>query len=140
MSGQIIQFNTGDINQIHRINITQDIDCEDNPNEHFSSNIVLDSGVQPIEVIRPEAVIFINDTAEPECGKSHLTSFSVVETPSDIVYWSAHVLFLSLNLVYWLFHKMGGRLKLYPYPLTYNIYYILVTQSCFSFRTNPSWL
>ena len=71
MSGQIIEFNTGDINQIHRINITQYIDCEDNPNEYFSSNIVLDSGVQPILVIRPEATIFINDTAEPECGKSN---------------------------------------------------------------------
>ena len=71
MSGQIIQFNTGDINQIHRINITQDEDCEDDPIELFFSNIVLDSGVQPIEVIRPEAIILINDTAEPECGKSN---------------------------------------------------------------------
>ena len=87
MSDQIIQFNTGDINQIHRIDITQDDLCEIDPIELFFSNIVLDSGVQPIEVIRPQATVFINDTLEPECGKGHLTSFSVVETPSDIVYY-----------------------------------------------------
>ena len=69
VSGQIIQFNTGDVNQIHRINITQDIDCENDPNEYFSSNIVLDSGVQPILVIRPQANVTINDDDERECGK-----------------------------------------------------------------------
>ena len=69
MSGQIIEFNTGDINQIHRINITQDEECEDDPNEYFSSNIVLDSGVQPIEVIRPQTNITVIDTLEPESGK-----------------------------------------------------------------------
>ena len=77
VSGQIIQFNTGDVNQIHRINITQDEDCEIDPIELFFSNIVLDSGVQPIEVIRPLATVFINDTLEPECGKSHLTSIDI---------------------------------------------------------------
>ena len=84
MSGQIIHFNTGDINQIHRIDITQDDLCEIDPNEYFSSNIVLDTGVQPIEVIYPQANVTIIDTLEPECGKSHSTSmdlFSLVEKP-----------------------------------------------------------
>ena len=103
MSGQIIQFNTGDINQIHRINITQDEDCEI---EYFFSNIVLDSGVQPIEVIRPLATIFINDTLEPECGKSHLTSFSVVETPRGI---GVHMYSFSVSILCTgYFIKWGG--------------------------------
>ena len=79
MSGQIIQFNTGDINQIHRINITQDEDCETDPNEYFSSDIVLDSGVQPIEVIQPQANnITIDDTLEPECGKDRQLFISTI--------------------------------------------------------------
>ena len=72
VSGQIIEFNTGDINQIHRINITQDEDCEDDPTEYFFSTLSLMSGVQPIEVIRPNATIFINDTLEPECSKKSI--------------------------------------------------------------------
>ena len=69
VSGQIIQFNTGHINATYIISITQDEECEDNTNEYFSSNIVLDSGVQPIEVIHPQANITVVDTLEPECGK-----------------------------------------------------------------------
>ena len=72
MSGQIIHFNTGDTFQIHRINITQDEDCEDDPNEYFSSNIVLDTGVQPILVIYPQANVTIDDTLEPECSKKSI--------------------------------------------------------------------
>ena len=45
--------------------------------EFFLPDIVLNSGVQPIEVIRPQATVFINDTLEPECGKGHLTSMDI---------------------------------------------------------------
>ena len=72
MSGQIIEFNTGDINQIHRIDITQDDLCEDDPMEFFFSFLSLNSGIQPIEVIRPNTTIFIDDTLEPECGKESI--------------------------------------------------------------------
>ena len=68
--GQIIQFNTGDTNQTHTIIIRQDDICEDNPNEFFLSNIVLDSGAPPIEVIHPQARVIIDETFEPECSKT----------------------------------------------------------------------
>ena len=70
VSNQLIQFNIGDTMQIHTIIINDDMMCENSPNEFFFSNIVLDSGVQPIFVIRPQATVTINDEAEPECRKS----------------------------------------------------------------------
>ena len=66
VSGEIIQFNTGDTTKTHTIFIEQDQLCE---TEFFFSNIVLDSGVKPIQVIRPQATITILHTSEPECGK-----------------------------------------------------------------------
>ena len=72
--GQIIQFNTGDTNQTHTIIITQDRICE---KEYFLSNILLVSGVQPIEVNPPQARVFINDTKKDpltgqSCGKINI--------------------------------------------------------------------
>ena len=69
VNGEIIQFNTGDTAKTHTIFIEQDQICETDPNEFFFSNIVLDSGVQPIQVIHPQANITIDDRSEPECGK-----------------------------------------------------------------------
>ena len=66
VNGEIIQFNTGDTTKTHTIFIEQDQICETDSNEFFFSNIVLDSGAQPIQVIHPQA---IDDTSEPECGK-----------------------------------------------------------------------
>ena len=66
--GQLIQFNTGDTNQMHTILIEQDDICE-RPSEFFFSNITLVSGTQPIEVIYPQAIVFVDDSLEPECGK-----------------------------------------------------------------------
>ena len=70
VSNQLIQFNIGDTMQTHTIIINDDRMCENNPNEFFFSNILLDSGVQPIFVIHPQATVTINDEAEPECRKS----------------------------------------------------------------------
>ncbi|CAI8013544.1 hypothetical protein GBAR_LOCUS8570 [Geodia barretti] len=67
VSGEIVQFNVGDTFQTHRIIINHDMMCENDPNEFFFSNIALDSGVQPIFVIQPQATVTINDDAEPEC-------------------------------------------------------------------------
>ena len=67
--GQLIQFNTGDTKQMHTIIIRQDNICETDPDEFFFSNIILVSGTQPIDVIRPQATVFIDDSLEPECGK-----------------------------------------------------------------------
>ena len=91
--GQLIQFNTGDTNQIHTILIEQDNFCEINPNELFFSNITLVSGVQPIDVIRSLATVFIDDTMEPECSElftqthhsCHFTS-----SPSAVHYLSSY--------------------------------------------------
>ena len=67
--GQLIQFNTGDTKQMHMILIEQDNICEIDPNEFFFSNITLVSGTPPIEVIRPQATVIIDDSLEPKCGK-----------------------------------------------------------------------
>ena len=67
--GQLIQFNTGDTKRMHTILIEQDDICETDPDEFFFSNIILVSGTQPIDVIRPQATVFIDDSLEPECGK-----------------------------------------------------------------------
>ena len=71
--GEIVQFNVGDTFQTHRIIINDDMMCENDPNEFFFSNIALDSGVQPIFVIQPQATVTINDDAEPECRKPCFT-------------------------------------------------------------------
>ena len=65
LNRQIIQFNTGDITHTHTITITQDRFCEI---EYFFSNIVLVSGVQPIQVIQSRANVTIDDLLKPECG------------------------------------------------------------------------
>ena len=67
--GQIIQFNTGDTTQSHIILINDDDECEKDPNENFFSIIALNSGIPDITVTVPRAIVTINDTAEPECGK-----------------------------------------------------------------------
>ena len=70
ISNEIIQFNVGDVRVNHNITIIDDEICEDNPNEFFYSNLTLFSGEQPIIVIRPDALIVIDDTLEPDCSKS----------------------------------------------------------------------
>ena len=70
VSGQIIQFERGDVIQTHTILINDyDDECEKDPNENFFSNITLSGGIPDITVIVPLASVTINDTAEPECGK-----------------------------------------------------------------------
>ena len=71
LNGQIIQFNTGDTSHTHTITVTPDQFCEIDPNEYFFSNIVLVSGVKPIQVALPQANITIDDSLEPECGEGH---------------------------------------------------------------------
>ena len=75
VSGQTIQFNTGDTNQTHAISITQDQLCESDPNEFIFSNIALASGIPSINVIQPQARITIDDSMEPECGKGNDDSY-----------------------------------------------------------------
>ena len=69
MAGEIVQFNTGDVTKNHTIIINDDEECENDPNENFFSNIALDSGSPDITVTLPRAMVTIDDTAEPECGK-----------------------------------------------------------------------
>ena len=78
VNGEIIQFNTGDTTKTHTIFIEQDHICETDPNEFFFSNIVLDSGVQPIQVIHPQVNITIDDRSEPECGKDRQLFISTI--------------------------------------------------------------
>ena len=69
VAGDIIQFSRGDVTQTHTITIDDDDECEKDPNENFLSIIALDSGIPDINVTVPQALVTINDTAEPECGK-----------------------------------------------------------------------
>ena len=64
-----MQFNVGDTFQTHTIIINNDMDCEGTPNEEFLSNIALDSGVQPINLINPQATVTIDDSGEAECSE-----------------------------------------------------------------------
>ena len=66
VNGDIVQFAVGDTFHTHTIIINDDNVCE---HEFFISNIALDTGVQPIRVIQPQATVTINDAAEPECRK-----------------------------------------------------------------------
>ena len=66
VSGEIIQFNTGDTNKILIIAINDDQLCESV--EYFFFNTTLVSGVPPIEVFGYGRV-GIYDSREPECGK-----------------------------------------------------------------------
>ena len=67
---QLLVFNVGDERVTHTITINQGHGCEDDPYEDFISSLALESGKQPITVIRPLARVIItgHDTAEPECG------------------------------------------------------------------------
>ena len=67
VNGEIVQFAMGDTFQTHTIIINNDDVCENDPNEFFFSNIALDTGVQPISVIQPQATVTIDDAVEPEC-------------------------------------------------------------------------
>ena len=69
VNGEIVQFAMGDTFQTHTIIITDDDVCENEPNELLFSNIALDTGVEPIFVIQPQATVTIDDAAEPECRK-----------------------------------------------------------------------
>ena len=67
MVNELLQFNVGDVRVRHIININQDDECENDPNESFFSNLALVSGDQPINLI--DAQIIIDDNLEPECSK-----------------------------------------------------------------------
>ena len=68
VSGQIIQFNRGDVTQNHTITISDDDECERDQNESLFSNVSLDSGIRDITVT-PQATVTIGDNAELDCGK-----------------------------------------------------------------------
>ena len=69
MNRQPIQFDRGDTSVTHTIYIRQDDICEEDPLERFFSNIVLENG-QRVRVTREQAIVYIDDSQEPECGKT----------------------------------------------------------------------
>ena len=64
-------FEAGDVTQTHRMQINDDIECEDEPNEIYVSSIALNSGIPDIFVTVPRVRVTINDTAELECSKQN---------------------------------------------------------------------
>ena len=77
VSGEIVQFNTGDISKTHTITIRDDSVCEED-DEQFFSNIVLVSGIPEIVVTEPRATVIIEPS---DCGKlpCHIPMFSVTQ-------------------------------------------------------------
>ena len=69
VNGEMVQFAMGDTFQTHTIIINNDDVCEHDTNEFFFSNTSLDTGMEPILVIQPQAAVTIDDAAEPECRK-----------------------------------------------------------------------
>ena len=61
-------FAQGERTVCHRVNITDDSECEVGSTEAFSSTLRLVNGVPPIAIDPLQAVVVINDTNEPECG------------------------------------------------------------------------
>ena len=59
----------GDVTQTHTISISDDDECENDPNENFFSNITLDSGIPDIAVTVPQATVTIDDSGEEECSE-----------------------------------------------------------------------
>ena len=68
VSGQVIQFNTGEVTQMHTILINDDDNCEKGPNENLFSNIIFNSGIPDILVTLARAAVTIDDMAELKCG------------------------------------------------------------------------
>ena len=69
VSGEVVQFNVGDTYQTHTIYITDNIDCGDVNDEIFFSIIAINSGIQPIHVINPQATVTIDEPGEAECSE-----------------------------------------------------------------------
>ena len=69
MSGQVIQFNTGHVTQTHTVLISDDDECEMDPNENFFSNIVLETEIPEIFVTVPRATVSIDDSGVADCGR-----------------------------------------------------------------------
>ena len=67
VSGQVIQFNAGDVTVVHTVEIIDDDECEMDPNE--LSIITLNSSIPDIFVTVPRATVTIDDTDEVECGE-----------------------------------------------------------------------
>ena len=66
---ELLTFNVGEVSKTHTIRINDDMLCEDNPNEHFFSDIAYVSGERPITVVPSRARVIIDDSMEPDCRK-----------------------------------------------------------------------
>ena len=65
----VLDFPLGESRVCFSININDDDACEVEPVQSFFSNLVLGSGVQPIDVNPSQAQVIIDDDDQPECGK-----------------------------------------------------------------------
>ena len=64
-----LDFVVGQTRSCHIVNINDDNICENDPNEHFFSDVVLSGSVLPIIVEPPQTQVIINDTNEPDFGE-----------------------------------------------------------------------
>lgn len=78
VNGDTILFNIGDTVQMHTIVISDDLLCENMPDEFFFSNIALTDANLPVTVVEPRATVFINDSGEAECGKYRQTNLYAI--------------------------------------------------------------
>ena len=69
VTNQIIMFEAGDVTQTHRIQISDDVECEGDPNEFIFSNIALYSGIPDILVTVTRATVTIDDYLQGDCSE-----------------------------------------------------------------------
>ena len=75
VNGEIVQFNEGDVTQIHTIVINCDLECENDTSKTFFSSIALHSGVPVINVTESLTTIFIDQVG---CGKGAILYHGVI--------------------------------------------------------------
>lgn len=69
ITDEVLDFPLGQARVCFSININDDDTCETEIVQSFFSNLILGSGVQPIDIDPSQAQVIIHDDDQPECGK-----------------------------------------------------------------------
>ena len=69
VTSEVLDFVAGQTVACHNVNITDDNNCENDPNESFFFNLVLGGGERPIDIDPAQIQVIIDDTNEPECSE-----------------------------------------------------------------------
>ena len=75
ISGVLLSFNTGDMEQCHTVQINNDAFCEQ-PARHFVSQLTYVRGIMPITVDPDMTTVIIDDDKESECGEYTMYNYT----------------------------------------------------------------